>query len=652
MRISQLLRLATIFAILIVALAPTAANAEGPRTLATAQGQAAQEQAIEDALVWLRAQMAEDGSFDPTETGITIDAIMAIYAAGEDPNNWTSGSGNSPVDFLASQMITYTVTAPDTSPAKAGKAAMGAIAANRDPRHFGGMDVIARVTGYYSPSTGMYGTSTWDHALCMMALSAVCETIPTTATQALRNLQQGDGGWAFYDGYPEWDTTNVDNTGLCIQALIAVGVPPTDTAIISATNFISNSQTSSGGFPGWDGSDAAPTTAMGIQGLIAADVNPLTGTFTITGTDPITDPLTALMELQTPGGHFGGYNAVQTTAQAIPGLVGRHMPMRGRTASALAALEWLRDNQLPDGSWYGGSFATGVTLDAVFAIAAAGKDPNAWVSSGGNTPMDYLAENAISYTDIYPGGDPSRVGKLICGVVAGCGDPEAFGGRDWVTHLDGLYNGGTGQFGDRGWAADSYWDILAETALSQTVPVSATDWLEGEQQASGGWYTADGTPAWDAVNTNDTGYAAQSLVAAGVLSGTAVISDTVGYFQTQQQMDGGFCFADPAPWGEPESSPVNDALVIQALEASGRDPMAVQWRTHLTATDSITMVIHNPVENLLSFQSAATGGFPGYFGSDDAQFTAQVIPALLGNPLPVYCRRTAAYLPLICKDRS
>jgi len=651
MRTSQFLRLAMVFAILIAALTPLTAYAADPlgevQPLATPQ-----ERSIDKAIDWLRTQMADDGSFDPVETGITIDAILAIYAAGEDPSTWESSTGNSPVDYLASQMIAYTVAAPDTSAAKAGKAALGAVAANRDPYDFGGMDVIAKVTSYYSPTMGMYGISTWDHALSMMALSAVCETIPTTATQALKSLQQSDGGWFYYDGSQWWDPTNVDNTGLCMQALIAAGVPLDDAAIISATNFISDSQTSSGGFPGWDGPDAAPTTAMGIQGLIAAGENPLTGTFTISGTDPITDPLTALMELQTPQGDFGGWNAVQTTAQAIPGLAGRHMPMRGRAASAQAALDWLRANQLTDGGWDVGA-DPGITIDSVFAIVAAGENPSDWVSSGGNTPMDFLATHAISYTDsLSPSNetDPSKVGKLVCGIIAGGGNPESFAGRDWVTYLDDLYDPNTGTFGDQGYVKDSNWCILAQVALRQDVSLLATNWLKDQQQDSGGWWTQNGGAWWDVVNTNDTSLAVQALMASGESIGSMAVTDAINYFQTQQQLDGGFPFADPLPWGDPESGPINDGLVIQAFCAVGEDPMGVRWRTQLTATDSITMVIHNPVENLLSFQNISTGGFPGWTGADDAQVTAQVIPGLLCEPLPVKYRWWWVNLPIVLSN--
>ena len=632
MRTSQFLRLATVFAILIATLAPLTAYAADP--LGDAQPLATtQEQAIEDALAWLRTQMADDGSFDPTETGITIDAILAIYAAGEDPNSWKSDTGNSPVDYLASQVIAYTVA----STSKASKAALGAVAANRDPRDFGGMDLIAEVTGYYSPTTGMYGTSTWDQALSMMALSAAYETIPTKATQTLTSSQQSDGGWFYYDGGPGWDKTNVDNTGLCMQALIAAGIPLTDTAIISATNFISDSQTSSGGFPGWDDSDAAPTTAMGIQGLIAAGVSPFTDTFTISDTNPITDPLTALMELQTPQGDFGGYNAVMATAQAIPGLVGRHMPMRGRTASALAALDWLRANLLADGGWDGGA-DLGITLDAVFGIVAAGEDPNDWVSSGGNTPMDFLATQAISYTDIITGGDPSRVGKLVGGIIAGGGDPESFAGRDWVTYLDDLYHPDTGVFGDQGYVKDSYWGILAQTALlcqREDVPVAAINWLKDQQQGSGGWWTQDGTSG-DTVNTNDTALAVQALISAGESPSSTTVTDAINYLEAQQQLDGGFPSVDP-PWWGGEAEPISEGLALQAFCAVDEDPMGIRWRTQMTATDTITMVIHNPVENLLSFQNTSTGAFPGQTG-DDPQVTAQVITGLLCRALPISYR--------------
>ena len=215
----------------------------------------------------------------------------------------------------------------------------------------------------------------------------------------------------------------------------------------------------------------------------------------------------------------------------------------------------------------------GITLDAVFAIAAAGEDPNSW-ESGGNSPLDFLETRAITYThSLPPGGalDPSKVGKLICGIVAGNGDPTNFAEHDWVSYLDDLYDPDTGAFGDYGLVKNSYWALLSQAALRPPafVSIKGAQWLKDQQQPNGGWWTQDGGASWDDVNTNDTAVVVQALTSSGEPGTAAPVTDAIGYLQTQQQPDGGFPFADPSAFGEPVSGPINDGLALSGFLRGG-----------------------------------------------------------------------------------
>ena len=81
-----------------------------------------QQIAVDAALSWLRTQQADDGSFGSSE-GTTIDVVLALVSANEDPNTWTR-NGDSPLDYLETRVITYA-----TTPASASKLALGVIAA-------------------------------------------------------------------------------------------------------------------------------------------------------------------------------------------------------------------------------------------------------------------------------------------------------------------------------------------------------------------------------------------------------------------------------------------------------------------------------------------------------------------------------------------
>src|SRR5690242_8403851 len=54
------------------------------------------------ALTWMKTQQAADGSFAGFGAGSTVDAVLAIIAAQQDPSSFTNG-GKSPVDFLQSK---------------------------------------------------------------------------------------------------------------------------------------------------------------------------------------------------------------------------------------------------------------------------------------------------------------------------------------------------------------------------------------------------------------------------------------------------------------------------------------------------------------------------------------------------------------------
>ncbi|MCK4470308.1 MAG: hypothetical protein KAW49_00840, partial [Anaerolineae bacterium] len=242
------------------------------------------------ALTWMNEQQNGDGSWSGwagPDSGATCDAVLAYAAADFDPNA-AAGSVTSAMDYLSSTASSYANNGPDA----AGKLALAVEAAGGDAHDFGSVNVVHVLTStHYSTTLGAFGdpANAWHQAWAMIGLAAAGETIPVSATQTLTGLQQSDGSWT-----DAWGWSKPDSTGLVLQALIAAGVPPTDTSVVNGTLFLQSQQDAQGG---WGN---ANSTAYAMQGLLAA------------GEDLVADwssenghsPYDALAAYQKPDGPF------------------------------------------------------------------------------------------------------------------------------------------------------------------------------------------------------------------------------------------------------------------------------------------------------------------------------------------------------------
>ncbi|OGO41493.1 MAG: hypothetical protein A2Z04_08065, partial [Chloroflexi bacterium RBG_16_57_9] len=573
------------------------------------------------------------GSFFSSEVGLTVDAVLAGAAAGARPENWHVTGGKSPLDYLATQANAYA----NRGPAAAGKLAVAVTAAGGDPAALGGVDLLEKIRHSYQPATGQYGFSNWDQVWSILALRGVAESVPLTATRHLKSTQGNDGGWSFAPGIP----TDVDSTGLALEALVSAGEPITSTAIVQALNFLHNQQLPGAGFPGNSGAVSANSIAYAVQGLIATGQNPLENAWK---KDNKTS-LDALIALQLSNGSFAGITdpndlpaTLQATAQAIPALFGRTFPLKGRGVAVRQALAWMRTHQNTDGgfpAFPAQASDLGATLDAIFAIAAAGQNPDTWRPDG-ISPMDFTATKVASYTT-----RTNTTAKLLLAVVAAEHDPSSFAGTDLIAQVTRSYTT-TGQYGHN--LSDHAWSLLALDAVHRPIPRPALEWLKAQQQPNGGWDMGFGT------DTNTTALALQALAVAGEpVNSTAVLSAT-HYLHGQQNNDGGFPYTKPSAFGT-DSDANSTANVVQGLLAIKQDPMSSTWMTTLTATEAITLTQYDPETRLLAFQNT-TGAFrfqandPG----DSPLATYQAVPALLERPLPVMRQTVRLYLPLVTRN--
>lgn len=280
--------------------------------------------------------------------------------------------------------------------------------------------------------------------------------------------------------------------------------------------------------------------------------------------------------------------------------------------AAARALDWVRAQQQPDGSFPG--FGPGDTADAVVAFVAAGEDPAA-LKTGDASALDYLAAQAASYAASGPGG----AAKLIMAAVAAGEDPTSFGGVNLLEQLGASYDPATGQYGP-----DVYGHTLAMLAVraaGASPSPAAVARLLALQLEDGGW-SFDGT-AETGSDTNTTSLAVMALV--GQRQADGARARAMAYLKDQQNDDGGFPYSQSSPFGG-DSDANSTAAAIQAIVAAGQDPESDAWSPGGTS----------PLEALAALQNASGAlRFQAGQADDNALATYQAIPALLGKALPV-----------------
>jgi LPXTG-motif cell wall-anchored protein len=277
--------------------------------------------------------------------------------------------------------------------------------------------------------------------------------------------------------------------------------------------------------------------------------------------------------------------------------------------AAQAALGWLVGRQLDDGSFPG--FDAGSSADAVFAIAAAGGDPNG-VLKNGNSPVSYLGTQAPSYATK----SAAAAGKLALAVVAAGKNPLDFGGQNLIALIVQGYDARTGRYGAQ--TTDNLYALLALAAAGQPIPPQAIAALNNAQLADGGW-SFDGK-AETGSDTNTTALAIQALAAANARADST--ARALAYLKSQQNADGGFPYAKTSQFGA-DTDANSTATVLQALAAAGEDPRA--WRQGGDPIDAL-LALQNP-NGAFRYQAAQP--------DDNDLATAQAIPALLLRAFPL-----------------
>jgi len=256
--------------------------------------------------------------------------------------------------------------------------------------------------------------------------------------------------------------------------------------------------------------------------------------------------------------------------------------------------------QQPDGGF--GGFGPGQTMDAVFALRAAGIDLSTVVASSGASPATYL----VSVAD--EAADAPTAGKYALAAVALGLDPSDVDGIDLIEVMQASLDTATGRYAP----GNNFGEGIAILGLSCTgnpADARAVAALAEAQDDSGGW-------GFDA---DTASIVIQALLSAGLPKSDPVITAGIAHIRERQADDGGWGF-DPNA-----SDPSVTAYVIQGLIAAGEDPGSAAYRKPGGT----------PVDFLLA-QQQADGSFSGF---DPAFATNLAVPALLGK---TYCEAAVA----------
>ena len=271
--------------------------------------------------------------------------------------------------------------------------------------------------------------------------------------------------------------------------------------------------------------------------------------------------------------------------------------------AASDALEWLRGKQSPTDGGYGTAYET---VNTLLAVGANHLDAASW-RRGTSSPS--LLTYELGTGAEYANGTTGRSAMLAVGLAA-TGGCWPFGTRKPMD----FYDPATGEFD--AWNLNHAWAMLGTSALSQTVPASASQHLKGQVNADGGW--AWSTPPDDS-DTNATALAVQALVAAGEPLSSGVITNALNYLKSAQNTDGGF----PYTTSSPDTN--STAWAVQAILAGGEDPLTGRW----------VVSSSDPLSYLLSIQ-LPDGSFEYQVGGgSNLLATQQAVGALLRQPFPL-----------------
>ncbi|MGO9499633.1 MAG: prenyltransferase/squalene oxidase repeat-containing protein [Solirubrobacteraceae bacterium] len=244
-------------------------------------------------------------------------AALGLASAGENPQD-VIRNGRSLIDYVASGV------ASASDPGDVERNILVVAAAGLPATSFGGRDLVAELRGDISRNGSVNNQTNWT-SFAVLAFRAVGLAPPRASVTWLVRQQDADGGFNFAT---RGGLSDVDDTGATLEALAGAGGSAASRARSRAVAYIRDQQDRDGGFPSMPGAGSnAQSTAFGVQGLIAAGVDP--NTLHRRGAP---SPLDYLRSLIAGDGHVEysrGTNETPTwvTGEALMALEGKALPI-------------------------------------------------------------------------------------------------------------------------------------------------------------------------------------------------------------------------------------------------------------------------------------------------------------------------------------
>ncbi|MFB6817459.1 prenyltransferase/squalene oxidase repeat-containing protein [Streptomyces sp. NPDC056347] len=513
------------------------------------------------------------------------------------------------VAFLAAHVDDYVLPKgkdQEPSTAAAARLALLAESTERDPRDFGGRDLIADLTGNVcqaaAPGQGCTAEGDIRHityadeqARAVLALLRADVTPKAASVDRLTQVQCKDGGITSILIQPGGRCDgDAGTTGLIALVLHRAGGQ--EQAVVKARDYLGKTQLDDGSFPGYTGAATGDViaTAYAAQALRAfgetARADSAEGWLSRTqldgggfgydrdATEPTAyaTPVAALAGARTDLASLTTGRTEPTDPPTTPNPGGEPEPGDGpdlkKGVAYLTGADRLKQGRYYPAGAASGRADFGLTIDGAYALAATGLDNGRlrgivdFLDQGGTDGEGRTVNDWTGIGTAYAGG--GSIGKTALLAEAVGRDPRDFAGHDLIAALDEAVCDGPSKAPDRSCAAKGAY-TYAPSVFSQALAVmgqlragdevGAQDpiaYLESLQNADGSWPSL--IPPTGDQDVDSTAIAAMALDLAGGDTAGKAVDRALNWIAGQQYDDGGF----PGAAGNSVNSA---ALAVQGL---------------------------------------------------------------------------------------
>lgn len=253
--------------------------------------------------------------------GILDWPALGLFGFGEDVSGpkWTANGKNGA--YWREEEARQGVMLSKTKNTDFQRTIIGVCAAGKDPRNFGGLNLVETVKGTMLPN-GHFADSVADnktglpvgqelinaHVFGVIALHCAGEPIPNRdkCVEWLEKQQHKDGGFTwdvkYFDDPADYDLvdSDVDMTAAALMAFAILGENETNPVVARAIDFLKDEQLDNGGFHSW-GTENPESCAWVIQALTLLGQDPMGPDWTKPSGG---NPVSAMLRFQLPNGSF------------------------------------------------------------------------------------------------------------------------------------------------------------------------------------------------------------------------------------------------------------------------------------------------------------------------------------------------------------